>query len=101
MMGCSDILSPLKSLYLLSPPDGSRSIFLISDGFVGNKEDLFHLVAKHSVKNRLFCLGVGQVYFSKCLITTNLIKTILFVNPFLILSCMVLAIGFNKQQLDL
>uniref|UniRef100_A0A8B8EL51 Poly [ADP-ribose] polymerase n=1 Tax=Crassostrea virginica TaxID=6565 RepID=A0A8B8EL51_CRAVI len=60
VMGCSDILSPLKSLYLLSPADGSRSIFLISDGFVGNKEDLFHLVAKHSVKNRLFCLGVGS-----------------------------------------
>lgn len=58
VMGCSDVLSPLKSLYLLSPAEGSRSIFLISDGFVENKE-LFQTVAKHSSKNRLFCMGVG------------------------------------------
>ncbi|XP_048771319.2 uncharacterized protein LOC125677345 isoform X2 [Ostrea edulis] len=60
VMGCSDVLSPLKSFYLLSPPEGSRSIFLISDGFVGNKEGLFEAVATNSAKNRLFCLGVGS-----------------------------------------
>ncbi|XP_061196330.1 uncharacterized protein LOC133204592 [Saccostrea echinata] len=60
VMGCSDVLSPLKSFFLLSPAEGSRSIFLISDGFVGNKGAVFRAVATNSTKNRLFCLGVGN-----------------------------------------
>ncbi|XP_062605822.1 uncharacterized protein LOC134267631 isoform X2 [Saccostrea cucullata] len=60
VMGCSDVLSPLKSFILLSPAEGSRSLFLISDGFVGNKRALFQTVATNGAKNRLFCLGVGN-----------------------------------------
>lgn len=58
MMGCSDVLFFLKFLYLLSLVEGSRSIFLIFDGFVGN-EGFFEIVVKYFFKNRLFCMGVG------------------------------------------
>lgn len=57
-MGCSDVLFFLKFLYLLSLVEGSRSIFLIFDGFVGN-EGFFEIVVKYFFKNRLFCMGVG------------------------------------------
>ncbi|XP_060075894.1 uncharacterized protein LOC132555562 [Ylistrum balloti] len=58
-MGGSNVNYPVESLFLLSPAEGSRSIFLISDGYLSNSDVLLSTVRKGNAKNRIFTIGVG------------------------------------------
>ena len=55
------VITLLQSLFLLSPPEGSRSIILISDGHMTSVDETLSLVRKMSSVNRLFTAGVGYV----------------------------------------
>ncbi|XP_052074990.1 uncharacterized protein LOC127712542 isoform X2 [Mytilus californianus] len=57
--GGTVVVTLLQSLFLLSPPEGSRSIILISDGHMTSVEETLSLVRKMSSQNRLFTAGVG------------------------------------------
>ncbi|XP_063447772.1 uncharacterized protein LOC134727324 [Mytilus trossulus] len=57
--GGTVVITLLQSLFLLSPPEGSRSIILISDGHMTSVEETLSLVRKMSDQNRLFTAGVG------------------------------------------
>ncbi|CAG2240013.1 PARP2_3_4 [Mytilus edulis] len=57
--GGTVVITLLQSLFLLSPPEGSRSIILISDGHMTSVEETLSIVRKMSDQNRLFTAGVG------------------------------------------
>ncbi|CAC5400316.1 PARP2_3_4 [Mytilus coruscus] len=68
--GGTVVITLLQSLFLLSPPEGSRSIILISDGHMTSVEETLSLVRKMSSQNRLFTAGVGPT------VNQHLMKTL-------------------------
>ncbi|XP_052105198.1 von Willebrand factor A domain-containing protein 5A-like [Mytilus californianus] len=60
-MGGTEILSPLSAIYSIeNNKDYPRQIFLLTDGEVGNTEDVVNLVGQNSHNSRVFTFGVGH-----------------------------------------
>ena len=69
-LGGTEILSPLKSIYSTAPSRDNieRNIVLLTDGEVGNEEQIFELVRKNQGSTRVFSIGIGagcNEYFIK------------------------------------
>lgn len=58
-MDNTDVIRLLSSLYLLSPDDGFRNLFLISDGHISNEEVTLAAARLNCRHSRLFTFGVG------------------------------------------
>lgn len=58
-LGGSNIVQTMTSMCHLYPANSTRSILLVSDGYLANTDMLMTVVQKVSVGNKLFCLGVG------------------------------------------
>ena len=70
-MGGTEILEPLKSIYSNSCKQGyPRQIFLLTDGEVGNTDDVVSLVRKNNGNTRVFTFGIGDG------VSTSLIKNV-------------------------
>ena len=60
-LGGTEMLAPLKSIYAESLPQGTRrDVILITDGEVGNENEIMDLVRKHRTKTGLFTVGIGH-----------------------------------------
>ena len=69
-LGGTEIMSPLKDIYTSRHCEDhlERSIVLITDGEVGNEEEIFELVRENRKSTRLFTIGIGAAcneYFIK------------------------------------
>jgi len=69
-LGGTEILSPLKEIYTADAQDrkGKRSIILITDGEVGNEDEIIETARKNRGSTRLFSIGIGagcNEYFIK------------------------------------
>jgi Ca-activated chloride channel family protein len=69
-LGGTEILNPLKAIYATSHSKGDveRNIVLLTDGEVGNEEQIFELVRKNQESTRVFSIGIGagcNEYFIK------------------------------------
>ena len=59
--GGTEIMIPIKSLYLRPRTKGlDRIIFLLTDGQVGNPQDILDFVKTKSTFHRVFSLGIGS-----------------------------------------
>jgi len=60
-MGGTEILDPLKAVFKKPPKPGMpRQVFLITDGEVGNTNQVIQLVAKNASTSRVFGIGIGE-----------------------------------------
>jgi len=69
-LGGTEILAPLNDLFKDDDNRNIKNIILITDGEVGNEDDVIKLVKLSSAKNRLFTVGIGygpNEYFIKSL----------------------------------
>ena len=69
-LGGTEILSPLKEIYSADAQNrkGKRSILLITDGEVGNEDEIIETARKNRGSTRLFSIGIGagcNEYFIK------------------------------------
>ena len=67
-LGGTEILAPLNDLFKGDDNKNIKNIILITDGEVGNEDDVIKLVKLNSAKNRLFTVGIGygpNEYFIK------------------------------------
>ena len=67
-LGGTEILAPLYDLFKDDDSKNIKNIILITDGEVGNEDDVIKLVKLNSAKNRLFTVGIGygpNEYFIK------------------------------------
>jgi von Willebrand factor A domain-containing protein 5 len=60
-MGGTEVLDPLKHVFSKSVPKGfARQVFLITDGDVGNTDEVITLVSKNKHNSRVFTVGIGE-----------------------------------------
>ncbi|MBI4850078.1 MAG: VWA domain-containing protein [Nitrospirae bacterium] len=59
-LGGTEVLSPLKDIYLNDADSASKNIILITDGQIGNESEIIELARKGGDKNRLFTVGIGH-----------------------------------------
>jgi Ca-activated chloride channel family protein len=69
-LGGTEILNPLKGIYATRHGNGNveRNIVLLTDGEVGNEDQIFELVRKNQESTRVFSIGIGagcNEYFIK------------------------------------
>jgi Ca-activated chloride channel family protein len=69
-LGGTEILGPLKGIYATrqGKKNTARNIVLLTDGEVGNEEQIFQLVRKNQESTRVFSIGIGagcNEYFIK------------------------------------
>ncbi|BFZ25340.1 hypothetical protein BsWGS_28378 [Bradybaena similaris] len=57
--GNTDIMRPLRPLFLLPHTDKQRNVFLISDGHINDAELVLHCAKQNSRHTRLFSFGVS------------------------------------------
>lgn len=58
-LGGTELLAPLRDIYNKQPPEGfARSIVLLTDGEIGNEDDVLKL-ARSDRRTRLFTVGIG------------------------------------------
>jgi hypothetical protein len=57
-LGGTELLNPLKKIYSTEPVFKDRVIFLLSDGEVGNEEEIMELAGKNVSRTRLFTVGI-------------------------------------------
>ncbi|CAL1538041.1 unnamed protein product [Lymnaea stagnalis] len=57
--GNTDVLRPLRSLFLLPTSHSQRNVFLISDGHINNEEIVIRSARLNSSHNRVFSFGVS------------------------------------------
>jgi hypothetical protein len=58
-LGGTELLAPLQAILETPIIKASRSILLITDGEIGNEEEVIHLMDQHRASTRLFTLGIG------------------------------------------
>ena len=59
-LGGTEILSPLQDIIRTLKPGRISKLVLITDGQVGNEEQIFDLVRGHKEQLRLFTVGIGN-----------------------------------------
>jgi uncharacterized protein with von Willebrand factor type A (vWA) domain len=59
-LGGTELLSPLTAIYSAKAVEKSRNILLLTDGEVGNEEDIMELVREKAPQTRLFTVGIGS-----------------------------------------
>jgi len=60
-MGGTEILGPLKAIYdEQSDPTLPRSLYLLTDGQVNNRDAVMKCIAEHSKQTRVHAFGIGQ-----------------------------------------
>ncbi|WAQ96449.1 VMA5A-like protein [Mya arenaria] len=59
-MGGTEIFKPLEYVLKEKVQQQPRNVFLLTDGDVGNSEQVIGLIRKHSGNTRVFALGVGS-----------------------------------------
>lgn len=68
-LGGTEILSPITSIYSENPKNsGGRYIILLTDGEVGNEDEIFDIARKNQESTRVFSIGIGagcNEYFIK------------------------------------
>ncbi|MFZ7110434.1 MAG: VIT and vWA domain-containing protein [Desulfatiglandales bacterium] len=69
-LGGTEIMNPLKEIFATRKTEGEteRNIVLLTDGEVGNEEEIFELVAENQESTRVFSIGIGagcNEYFIK------------------------------------
>ncbi|CAG5134171.1 unnamed protein product, partial [Candidula unifasciata] len=68
--GNTDVIKPLRSLFLLPRSDGQRNVFLISDGHINSDELVLRCANQNSMHTRVFSFGISTTcnrYFLKAL----------------------------------
>lgn len=58
-LGGTELLEPLKKIYSTPPVKKDRAILLLTDGEVGNEEEIMELVGENPPQTRLFPVGIG------------------------------------------
>ena len=60
-LGGTEILAPLREIYASGPPagGGTRSLVIVTDGQVGNEDEILDLVREHRAGTRVFSVGIG------------------------------------------
>ena len=58
-LGGTELLAPLQAILETPPTKAGRSILLITDGEIGNEEEVIGLMNHHRASTRLFTLGIG------------------------------------------
>ncbi|XP_052814966.1 von Willebrand factor A domain-containing protein 5A-like isoform X2 [Mya arenaria] len=59
-MGGTEIYKPLEYVLREKVQQQPRNVFLLTDGRVGNTEQVIGLISKHSYDTRVFAVGVGS-----------------------------------------
>ena len=60
-MGGTEILSPLQKIFSIpSIPEYLRQVFVLTDGEVGNTDEVHGLIKSQSDATRVFALGIGN-----------------------------------------
>lgn len=60
-LGGTDILTPLEAIYAeAADPAVPRSLYLMTDGQVSNRETVIKCVAEHSKQTRVHAFGIGK-----------------------------------------
>ncbi len=76
-LGGTEILRPLRRIYSETAKGGinQRDIILLTDGEVGNEDEIFDIVRKNQGSTRMFSIGIGagcNEYFIKSLARTGM-----------------------------
>jgi Ca-activated chloride channel homolog len=58
-LGGTELLKPLKNICSSRPEEKSRLILLLTDGEVGNEEEIMELAGSNAPQTRLFSVGIG------------------------------------------
>ncbi len=59
-LGGTEILTPLENICATGPAEGrERTIMLLTDGAVGNEDEVIRMVQTHQRTTRIFALGIG------------------------------------------
>ncbi|MDR1063235.1 MAG: VIT and VWA domain-containing protein, partial [Azoarcus sp.] len=59
--GSTELIPALRTVYeQIAPPDVSRSIVIVTDGYVNVENETFHLVRNHLGQANLFAFGIGS-----------------------------------------
>jgi Ca-activated chloride channel family protein len=58
-LGGTELLAPLQAILNTPLKKAGRSILLITDGEIGNEEEILRLMDQHRASTRLFTLGIG------------------------------------------
>ena len=67
-MGGTEIFTPIKFAFSTDQVQGrQKNLFLLTDGFVSNVNEIVDFIQKNATSHRVFCLGIGSG-FSEALI---------------------------------
>jgi Ca-activated chloride channel family protein len=59
-LGGTELLEPLEKIYSFNSAQKGKIILLLTDGQVGNEEELMQLAGRKEAKARLFTVGIGS-----------------------------------------
>ena len=59
-LGGTEMVAPFKDIYRTAPTEGGRSIVLLTDGEVGNEQQLLDLVSSHRSHTCVYPIGIGS-----------------------------------------